>query len=147
VGAASPDCGEGDALPRGEQSLGHADVDGAVGVEDDGDVAVGAGEPFDGGDGDGGGLPFEMPRPLTLFEVAGVDVDSDGGFADAEHAAGVGGGGDADHLHERVEGELFGAAGVFHDRVGAGAFGVVEEAGSVAAGCGDGVDRISDQGR
>jgi hypothetical protein len=80
------------------------------------------------------------------LQVGGVDVDADGGFADPEHPAGVGGACDADHLHECVEGELFGAAGVFHDGVGAGAFGVVEEAGPVAARCGDAVDRVGDQG-
>jgi len=92
VGAASPDRGEGDALPFGEEPFPPPDIDRSVGGDDDGDVAVAASEPFDGRDRHGGGLPFEVPGSFASVEVAGVDVDADGGFAGSEQPPGVGAG-------------------------------------------------------
>lgn len=75
---------------------------------------------FSGLDRNARGLTFEVSRSGATVQVGRGDVHPDGGLTHPEQTAGVGGGGNTDHLHERVEGELLGGALVAQDRVGAG---------------------------
>ena len=75
-----------------------------------------------------GGLAFDVSGTGATVEVGDGGVDADAGLAGAEYAAVICGAGDADHLDQGIQGELFGGAGVVDDRVGAGLLGGVDEA-------------------